>query len=152
MYEGILCAMAAFKHHCAFLFWPPTFRELFPAEKEKEAMGQFGKITSLADLPADAVLARYLKQAMKLNAAGIKRKVVRSPPKKLVVPGYVKRALARDKKALATFDGLSPSQRKEYVDWIVEAKRDETRAKRLATMLEWLAEGKSRNWKYERKA
>ena len=151
LHDGILCSMAAFKQHCAFLVWQPAARMSLGAEKSKGAMGHLGKITQLADLPSDAALARSLKQAMKLNAAGVKRKVVRSPAKPLVVPNYIKQALKKDSKALATFNRFSPSQRKEYVEWVEGAKREETRAERLKTMLAWLAEGKTRNWKYERK-
>jgi uncharacterized protein YdeI (YjbR/CyaY-like superfamily) len=151
LHHGILCGMAAFKRHCALIIWQAEARKSLGAEKSKGAMGHLGKIAELADLPGDAALARSLKQAMKLNAAGVKRKVIRSPVKKLVVPSYIKQALKKKSKALATFNRFSPSQRKEYVEWVEGAKREETRAERLKTMLEWLTEGKTRNWKYERK-
>ena len=151
MYEGMLCSMAAFKQHCAFGFWHKNMRAELTGGESTDAMGQLGRITALADLPKDAVLKRHIKQAMKLNAGGIKAPVVRKPAKQIKVRADVMTALGGDKKALATFQGLSPSHRREYLDWIAEAKRAETRAKRMATMVEWLAEGKSRNWKYERR-
>jgi uncharacterized protein YdeI (YjbR/CyaY-like superfamily) len=152
LHQGILCGMAAFKRHCALIIWQPEARKSLGAEKSKGAMGHLGKITQLTDLPSDATIARTLKQAMKLNAAGVKRKVVRSPAKPLVVPAYIKQALKKNSQALATFNRFSPGQRKEYVEWVEGAKREETRAERLKTMLEWLTEGKTRNWKYERKS
>ena len=151
MYKSMLCNMAAFKQHCAFGFWHKGMKTALSGGKPREAMGHLGRITSLADLPKDAVLKRYIKQAMKLNDAGIKVPVVRSAPKSVKVPAEVMAALRRNKQALGTFEALSPSHRREYLEWIADAKRDETRIKRLATMLEWLAEGKSRNWKYERR-
>jgi uncharacterized protein YdeI (YjbR/CyaY-like superfamily) len=151
MYKGMLGSMAAFKQHCAFGFWHKGMKAALSGGKPRQAMGQLGRITSLADLPKDAVLKRYIKQAMKLNDAGVKVPVVRSAPKTVKVPAVVMAALRRNKQALGTFEALSPSHRREYLEWIADAKREETRTKRLATMLEWLAEGKSRNWKYERR-
>jgi uncharacterized protein YdeI (YjbR/CyaY-like superfamily) len=150
MYKGILCGMAAFKEHCTFGFW--KHRLIISADesgKAEEAMGSFGRITSLADLPKDNVLLGYIRKAVELNEAGIK-----SPPRpkrrlqRLVVPDYFGTALQKNKKALATFNGFSYSHKKEYVEWITEAKREETRNQRLATALSWMAEGKPRHWKY----
>jgi uncharacterized protein YdeI (YjbR/CyaY-like superfamily) len=151
MYQGMLCSMAAFKQHCAFGFWHKSMRAELADGEPTEAMGQLGRITAVADLPKSPILKRHIKQAMKLNEAGIKIPVVRKPVKPIKVPADVMKALRSNKKALATFGGFSPSHRREYLEWIAEAKRAETRAKRIATMLEWLAEGKSRNWKYERR-
>jgi len=154
-HKGIMCSMAAFKQHCTFGFWKSELI-LGSTGAENEAMGHFGRITSLGDLPKDKVLLGYIKKAAELNEAGIKKPApVRSKVKKeLVVPDYfmatLKKNKKKNKKALATFDNFSYSHRKEYVEWITEAKREETRAKRMATTLEWLAKGKSRNWKYER--
>jgi uncharacterized protein YdeI (YjbR/CyaY-like superfamily) len=152
MYKGMLCGMAAFKQHCALGFWKGTLI-LDPKEnKSLEAMGQFGRITSLKDLPAKRVLLGYVKQAVQLNDAGVKsptRSKPKSEKKELVIPPYFTAALKKSKKALATFDGFSYSHRKEYVEWVTEAKTEETRARRLQTTVEWLAEGKARNWKYE---
>jgi len=150
-YHGLLCNMAAFKKHCAFGFWHKAMAEVLSGGKERTAMGQLGRIASLDDVPSDAALKRHVKQAMKLNESGFKSP--RPKPvekKKLVLPGDVKKALDADAKAKSTFDAFSPSHRREYVEWITEAKQPATRDRRIATMLEWLAEGKSRNWKYER--
>jgi len=147
-HKGIVCGMAAFKAHCSFGFWKGMI--LGNRAAEDEAMGQFGRIKSLADLPGDKVLLGYIKKAVQLNEAGVKKA---APPrskvrKELVVPDYFTGALRKNKKALATFEGFSYSHKKEYVEWITEAKREETRANRVATALAWLAQGKARNWKY----
>lgn len=149
-YKGTLCSMAAFKQHCAFGFWKQALleRDAFPAEKT--AMGSFGRITSLADLPADKVIAELVKQAAELNDKGIKvAKGPVAPKKELVVPTDLATALKKNKKARETFEKFPYSCKKEYVEWIGDAKTEATRNKRLATTLEWLAEGKRRNWKYE---
>jgi uncharacterized protein YdeI (YjbR/CyaY-like superfamily) len=151
MYHGILCGMAAFKQHCTFGFWKGTL-VVDRKGKSLEAMGSFGRITSIADLPSIKVLTGYVKQAMKLNERNIKappkhKPAARKPPK---TPPFFVAALKRSKKAFTTFDRLSPSHKREYIEWVTEAKREDTRAKRLATTIQWLANGKSRNWKYER--
>jgi uncharacterized protein YdeI (YjbR/CyaY-like superfamily) len=152
MYHGFLCIMAAFKQHCTFGFWHRAMRDASNGQSA-DAMGQFGRITSLADLPKDVVFARNIHKAMELNASGVKSPRPARPKKKksLVPPADLLAALKRNKKALATFESFSPSRKAEYVEWIVEAKREGTRAKRLSTAIAWLAEGKTRNWKYERK-
>ena len=112
-------------------------------------MGQFGKITSLAELPADKVLINYVKKAARLNEDGVKVPKSKSkarPP--LVVPDYFKAALQKNKKALSAFEAFSYSHKKEYIEWLSEAKREETRNARLKTAIQWIASGKSRNWKY----
>jgi uncharacterized protein YdeI (YjbR/CyaY-like superfamily) len=148
-YEGILGGMAAFKEHCAFSLWKGAL--IVKADPAAErAMGQFGRIRSLADLPPKQVLLGYLKQAAALNEEGVTGRPKRAPKPPAAVPADLRDALAMKKhaKARATFDGLSPSARREYVEWITEAKSEDTRARRLATALEWMAEGKPRNWKY----
>ncbi len=151
MYKGMFCNMAAFKAHCAFGFWHRDMRQEVEGEKPAQAMGSLGRITSLADLPNDAALLRYLKQAARLNERGIKSpRPVRSASKKLEIPPSLMSALGMNKTALANFQGMSPSHQREYAEWIAEAKREETVVKRLATAIEWIAEGKSRNWKYEK--
>lgn len=149
-YKGVLCSMAAFKNHCALGFWKG---ELFlPKGKQDEAMGSFGRITRLSDLPSDKVLSGYIKEAVKLNEAGTKVPS-RSKPKErkpLVIPNYFMAAMKKNKKALSTFEDFSYSHKKDYVEWVTGAKTEQTRDKRLATTVEWLTEGKSRNWKYER--
>lgn len=149
-HKGVLCSMAAFKNHCALGFWKG---ELFlPKGKEDEAMGWFGRITSVSDLPADKVLLGYIKEAVRLNEFGTKVPSRTKPKerKPLVIPDYFTTAVKKNKKALNTFENFSYSHKKEYVEWVTEAKTDDTRNKRLATTVEWLAEGKARNWKYER--
>jgi uncharacterized protein YdeI (YjbR/CyaY-like superfamily) len=150
---GILCSMASFKQHCAFGFWKGSLIIDQEGEAAEQAMGQFGRIGSVKDLPSKRVLASYVKKAMALNDAGVKRprsarEAAPKPP--VEVPDDLVAALAKQKKARAAFDAFPPSHRREYVEWIVEAKRDDTRARRIAQAVEWIAEGKSRNWKYER--
>lgn len=115
----------------------------------KTAMGSFGKLTSLADLPKDAVMKKLIKQAMKLNDDGVKVVKPKHEKKELVVPETMLEALAKNDKAAETFDKFPPSCKREYVEWVTEAKTDATRDKRLAKTIEWLSEGKRRNWKYE---
>jgi len=147
-FEGSLANMAAFKAHVAFGFWKGTL--VFESAKEKEAMGQFGRIASLDDLPADRIIVALVKKAAKLNASGAKvPRPLKHPKPPLATPPDLAAALKKNAKARATFEAFSPSHKREYVEWIVDAKTDATRAKRLATTLEWLAEGKSRNWKYQ---
>lgn len=149
-YKGeMMCSMAAFKEHCAFGFWKQSLLEKDAFPEERTAMGSFGKLTSLADLPNDKTLKKLIKDAMKLNDAGIKVKKTVAPKKELVVPDVLLEALAKNEKAAETFEKFPYSCRKEYIEWITEAKTDPTRDKRLATTIEWLAEGKRRNWKYE---
>jgi uncharacterized protein YdeI (YjbR/CyaY-like superfamily) len=152
-YKGVMCGMAAFKAHCTFGFWKASLFLADDSLAEREAMGQFGRITKLADLPPDKVLLGYVRKAAALNEAGIKSPPLTKPRKQpgpLEVPSYFTAALCRNKKAAETFAALSYSCRKEYIAWLTEAKRDATRAQRLATALEWLSEGKTRNWKYQR--
>ena len=150
-YKGkMYCGMSAFKEHCAFGFWHPMMRR---NDNSLEGMGSFGRIRSLADLPGEGEFAKMAVEAMKLTDEGIK-----APPrpkterKPLVVPPALKAALARNKKAAATFEAFSYSHRHEYVEWIAEAKREETRDARVKQAVEWLAEGKQRHWKYTAKA
>ena len=154
-YKGLLCMMAAFKAHCTFGFWKGKLITAKPKAKSGEsAMGQFGRLTSLSDLPADKVIAGYIKKAMALNEAGAKVPGRAKPKAKakapLVIPDYFIAALKKNKKALAAFEAFSYSHQKEYVQWVTEAKSEDTRQRRLETTVKWLTEGKSRNWKYER--
>jgi uncharacterized protein YdeI (YjbR/CyaY-like superfamily) len=153
-YKGsILCNMASFKQHCSFGFWHGS--RLSDPEKlleigEKAAMGHLGKITKVDDLPDAAVLGDFITQSMQLIDSGAK--IQREPKpvvsKELEVPAYFVEAMTP--KALATFKSFSYSQKKEYVEWIVEAKTEATREKRMSTAVEWLEEGKIRHWKYAR--
>jgi uncharacterized protein YdeI (YjbR/CyaY-like superfamily) len=150
-YKGPLCQMASFKQHCGFGFWKGALVVGEEAASDGAA-GQFGRLTSLADLPPDDALAGYVREATRLNDEGV-RAPARSKTaekKELAVPDDLAAALQESPAALATFERFSPSKRKEYVEWITEAKSDATRTKRLGTAVEWLAEGKARHWKYEK--
>lgn len=151
-YKGILCGFAAFKAHCTFGFWKQSLMESDAFPKNKTAMGSFGRITSLKDLPSDKVMADLIRQAMELNDKGVKvpKKSAASGKKELVVPAILAAALKKNKAARDTFENFPYSCKKEYAEWIADAKTDATREKRLATTLEWLSEGKRRNWKYEK--
>jgi uncharacterized protein YdeI (YjbR/CyaY-like superfamily) len=149
-YKGLLCGFAAFKQHATFGFWKHSLLNL-EKQYENTAMGSFGRLESRKDLPSDAKIKKLIKDAMRLNDEGIT--VKRKPPatnKELVVPAILLEALARNEKASETFNKFPYSCKKEYVQWIDEAKTDATRDKRLVKTLEWLSEGKRRNWKYEK--
>jgi uncharacterized protein YdeI (YjbR/CyaY-like superfamily) len=150
-YKGPLAGMAAFKKHCVFGFWK---HDLVVGDnaKAKEAMGSFGCLTELSQLPPKAQFAGFVKTAVKLNDEGVKvERKKRAPKAPAALHPEFKAALAKNKKAKAGLDGLAPGQQREYVEWIDEAKRDETRAKRIADALEWLSEGKPRHWKYQKR-
>ena len=150
-YKGMMCSVASFNEHCAFGFWKQSLLEgsAFPAEKT--AMGSFGRIKTLADLPDDATMKKLIHDAMKLNDDGIK--VIKAPvskeKKELVVPEILTAALESNALASETFNNFPYSCKKEYIQWITGAKSDATRDRRLATAIEWMSEGKRRNWKYE---
>jgi uncharacterized protein YdeI (YjbR/CyaY-like superfamily) len=151
LHKGMLCNMAAFKQHCSFGFWKG---ELIlgrrPGGLRDEGMGHFGRISATTDLPGEKKFLSYIRKAAELNEAGVKKPAaVRAKVKKpLVIPPELAAALKRHPKAAATFNNFSPSHRKEYIEWITEAKREETRRQRLETTVTWLTEGKSRHWKY----
>lgn len=145
-----MCMMAAFKQHCSFGFW---LSKEVTGGGDEDGMGQFGKLATLRDLPSDKQLATYLKKAMALNEAGVKKARPKAAAKPApTLPDELAAALARKQHAAArkAWEGFSPGAQREYVDWITEAKTEATRQKRLATTLEWLAEGRKRNWKYEK--
>jgi uncharacterized protein YdeI (YjbR/CyaY-like superfamily) len=154
-YKGeMMCSMAAFKQHCVFGFWkasiiPDPQKILTPVGET--AMGNFGKITRLEDLPADDILIAYIKEAKRLNDEGVKVKPNTKAKAELPVPDYMMDAIRKDAKALETFVNFSVSCKREYVEWVTEAKSEETRLKRLDQAIEWMAEGKIRNWKYVKK-
>ena len=154
-YQGILCSMASFKQHCSFGFWKASMMsdpQQIINPVGKTAMGHFGKITSLKDIPPDKTIIAYLKEAMRLNEEGVKLPAKAKAEKKDVeTPEALVKALRKNKKAQTAFENFSPSHKREYIEWITEAKTDATRNKRIDTTIEWLTEGKSRNWKYERK-
>jgi uncharacterized protein YdeI (YjbR/CyaY-like superfamily) len=145
---GILCGMAAFKRHVSFGYWKHA---LVMGDVERDGMGSYGKMAALQDLPPKATMRADLEKAMRLNEEGVKperRKAAARPAPE--VPGDLAAALEKQKAAKATFDVFPPGCKREYIEWIVEARREETRAKRLAQAIEWMAEGKRRNWRYER--
>ncbi len=157
VYRGsILCHMASFKKHCAFGFWQGALIEDSHGilnSSETNAMGNLGRITSLNDLPDDDILRSYIVKAMVLIESGVKQSKTKSTasPVSTEVPECLTTALEKSPKAKATFELFPPSKRKDYIVWINEAKTEATREKRLATTIEWLEEGKSRHWKYEKK-
>ncbi len=148
-FGGPLCSMAAFKEHCAFGFWKGSL--VFESAVEKQAMGQFGRISSLASLPPDEKILGWIKKGAEINARGEKvKRPLKHPKKPIPIPEDLGAALNAKKhaQAAATWETLPPSGRRDYLEWITEAKSDATREKHLTTTLEWLAEGKPRNWKY----
>jgi uncharacterized protein YdeI (YjbR/CyaY-like superfamily) len=148
-YKGRMFAgMAAFKAHASFGLWQASAL-LGETGSERDSMGQFGRLTSIADLPPEAELKALIRRAAELAEAGPKPRPKKPPKPELPTPEDLRAALDAEPKAAATFDAFPPSCRREYVEWVTEAKRPETRAKRLAQTVEWLAEGKRRNWKYE---
>ena len=149
-YMGILCGMAAFQKHAVFGFWK---HDLVVGDDAKAnlAMGSFGRLVALDELPKKAEFARLVKKAMKLNDEGVKavrNKTARKKP--VTMHPALKRALAGNAKARANFAAFSPSKQREYMEWISDAKADATRERRLKDALLWIAAGKPRNWKYER--
>ena len=156
-YKGPFCSMAAFKEHAVFGFWKSKLLKDpkgYLGERSNqggEAMGNMGRITSLKDLPPDKAILDFIKQAKKLNDEGVKLERVIKPKGELVVPDYFLAAVKKNKKALATFQKFSTSQKREYVNWVTEAKTEEPRLSRLKTSVEWMSEGKIRNWKYVKK-
>jgi uncharacterized protein YdeI (YjbR/CyaY-like superfamily) len=153
--HGTVSKMAAFKQHCSFGFWKSSLMD-DPANlrsADKEGMGLFGRICTVADLPDDSILITYIQNAVRLNIDGVK-KPVRKPAtksKELQVPDYFSSILNEHPAAQQIFENFNYSHRKEYVEWITEAKTEATRQKRIETAVEWLTEGKSRMWKYEKK-
>ncbi len=153
-YKGnTLCAMSAFKAHCGFMFWKSKLMrdpEGILQVTERGAMGNFDRITSLKDLPLDKILIAYIKEAAMLNEMNTKL-----PPRKKAVATELKilddfdSAISKNKKAKTVFENFTSGKKKEYIEWINEAKTEATKIKRIETAIEWIAEGKSRNWKYQ---
>jgi uncharacterized protein YdeI (YjbR/CyaY-like superfamily) len=152
IHKGMMCGMAAFKEHCTFGFWKGE--QIVTQDGVKIGLGgkgAFNRLTTVSDLPSKKVLAGYVKEAARLNDEGTPGPMSgrpAKPAKAVTVPPYLMAALKKNKKAIATWEDFSPSARNEYVAWLTEAKTEETRAKRLAQAVEWIAEGKQRNWKY----
>jgi len=152
---AILCSMAAFKQHCVFGFWKASLMkdaDQILTVKDRASMGHLGRITAPEDLPPDKILKSYIRQAAQLNEAGIKlspRQKSTAASNPVELPDFVTKALKKNAKARKIFEAFSPSHKREYIEWITEAKTDATRDKRIAAMIEWVGEGKRRNWKYE---
>ena len=145
-YSGPICFMASFKHHAAFGFWKG---KLLFGKEHQGAMEHFGRLTSIEDLPTENELIGYVRKAAKLNEHGIKKRRPKSNAnRRVVVPHDLKSALMKNAKARKTFENFSYSHKKEYVQWVTDAKRDETRQRRLKTAIQWMARGKPQNWKY----
>ncbi len=150
-YKGILCAMTAHKAHCSFSFWKGSIMSDPDGILEfigKSSMGQFGRVKSLDELPNDDVFRKYLREAIELNEKGVKIPKKKIVKKELEVPDYLITAIRTNSNAHSTFEAFSYSNKKEYVEWITEAKTEKTREKRIAQAIEWMAVGKVRNWKY----
>jgi len=154
----ILCNISAFKAHCSFGFWGAEIGKALREDGvlQDGAMGSLGKIASLRDMPADKHLAGYIRKAAEFIDTGlgdnrivVARRVVKAPKPPLEVPPELVAALKKNKAAAKVFGAFSPSCKREYVKWIADAKRPETRDRRIAQAVEWIAEGKQRNWKYQ---
>ena len=146
---GILCQMAAFRQHASFGYWKHAL--VVGADAPRGGMGSYGKLASVGDLPPREQLVADIRRAMKLNEAGVKTLAVRkaaTPRPAPEAPADLAAALAANPRAKTTFDAFPPSGKREYIEWLTEAKRGETRARRLAQAIEWMAQGKPRNWKY----
>ncbi len=159
-YHGvILCNMSAFKEHCSFGFWGLEIGAILrkAGVVRDGAMGSLGRITSVDTLPSEKKLVGWVAQAAALIESGQERSPIAARPR-VVKPAKpalkpspdFNRALSKNKKAAAAFAAFSPSCRREYIEWIVDAKRAETREQRIATAVTWIAEGKQRNWKYQK--
>ena len=140
-YKGLVGSMAAFKAHATWGLWKA---QLLGVDRDRQ-------LKSVDDLPPEKEMVELIRKAVKLNEEGVKvERAPRRPPAPVEVPDDLAAALAKNAKARRTFDDFSPSHRREYVEWITEAKQEATRAKRLAQAVKWMSEGKTRNWKYER--
>lgn len=145
--EGrIVAVLGAFKAHASLTLW--KMGEAIG--RGEEGAGRFGQLTSLADLPDDAELIRIIQATASARAESAPPKPKKAPRAELPVPEELAGALAQAAVAKATFDAFSPTNRRDYCEWIAEAKKPETRAARVAQAVEWLAEGKTRHWKYQR--
>ncbi len=151
VHHGIVCSMASFSKHCALGFWHQGVSKAAAkgSVKSNDAMGQCGRITCREDLPPDSVLLGWIREAVRLNEAGVPARPTRKPKAPLPLPADLAALLKQHPVAKVAWDRLPPGQRREYLEWIAEAKREETRQKRLATTVEWVGEGKSLHWKYK---
>jgi uncharacterized protein YdeI (YjbR/CyaY-like superfamily) len=159
-YKGaILCNMSAFKEHCSFGFWGKEMGAVLKDSSALQdgAMGSLGRINSVDTLPSEKQLLAWVRQAAAsidngthISPIAARNKVVKAPKPALKTPPEFTRALSKNKKARSAFEAFSPSCKREYIEWIADAKREETRDQRIATAVEWIAEGKQRNWKYQK--
>ena len=151
----VLGHMAAFKQHCAIGFWGPEMHAVLKEDGllSENGMGSLGKVSNLKDLPSDKKLLDYYRQAAGLVASGQRTKSLvrpkKAPKAAPEIPAELVAKLKKNKVAAKVFAGFSASCQREYTDWIAEAKRPETKEKRVAKAVEWIAEGKQRNWKYQ---
>jgi uncharacterized protein YdeI (YjbR/CyaY-like superfamily) len=154
-HKGTVCHFASFKQHCAFGFWKGSLLpdpENILEDHRDSAMSQFGRITSIKDLPSDEILIQYIRNAVVLNETGVKLLAKKkTTAAEVEVPEYFSGQLSTNPLARSTFENFSNSHKKEYLEWLAEAKTEATRQKRMETAIEWLGEGKSRNWKYNKK-
>jgi uncharacterized protein YdeI (YjbR/CyaY-like superfamily) len=152
LYRGrILCFVAAFKAHTAFGFWGPAMKKIVARDNPgaKAGRGLMGRLTSVRDLPADPVMLGYLRTARKIHDTGAPLRPKPKPRPALPVPADLAAALKSSRRAAANWEAFAPSHRREYIEWITEARRPETRTQRLKTTLQWVVAGKARNWKYQ---
>lgn len=155
-YKGsMMCSMASFKQHVAFGFWKSSLiidEHGWLQTENREAMGNLGKITSIKELPEEGVFKEYIAQACLLNEEGISlpKPAKKKLSQKVTVPDYILKEISKNIQAIKTFEAFSPSHKREYINWIDEAKTEPTRLKRLATAVEWMSEGKVRDWKYKK--
>ncbi|HYT73797.1 MAG TPA: YdeI/OmpD-associated family protein [Vicinamibacterales bacterium] len=148
-HHGMLGGMAAFKAHCIFGFWKAPLMKTVAARKDR--IGRYGRLASIDAMPGEKALIAMVKEAAALNEAGVTLKRAPKLPKPAPkTPSYMLAAIRKNRKALAAYQAFSPSHKREYVEWIMDAKTDETRARRLQTAVQWMADGRSRNWKYQR--
>lgn len=154
-YKGMMCGIASFKQHCTFGFWKASLMKdkykVF-VKGENSGMGNFGKVKDIQDLPSAKIIIEYIKEAMKLNDdnVAVPKELKENVRKELVIPEYFLKVLKKNEVALKTFMDFSYPHKKEYLEWITEAKKEETREKRIYAAIKWLSEGKGRNWKYEK--
>lgn len=151
MYKGIFCMMGAFKGHATFGFWHPELRRGEDVKTESSGMGQYGRLTSQKDLPADAELRKRLRQAIELHDQGVPKIIRKRVTEPIEIPSALSAALAKNAKARKQFAAMRPSHQREYANWIAGAKQEATIARRIAKAVEQIADGKSQNWKYEKR-
>ncbi|MBV9988475.1 MAG: YdeI/OmpD-associated family protein [Chitinophagaceae bacterium] len=154
-YKGPFCSIAAFKAHCVFGFWKTALlndpKGILSEKNEQRTIGCLGRITDIKDLPSDKIILGFIKQAKKLNDDGVKLPArIPKEKKELVIPDYFLKAIKKNKTAFDTYTKFSPSAKRDYIEWIVDAKAEETRNRRMETAVEWMAEGKQRHWKYKK--